>query len=464
MSDARGGRAARDPGSRPDDARAAELASMEELFDALWPLPRSLTGDGVRETHRLLSSVMPLETFEVPSGTRVFDWTVPPEWRVNEAYVVAPDGRRALDFAESTLRLVGYSAPFRGRLSLEELQGHLHSLPDLPDAVPYVTSYYRERWGFCLSERERRALPPGEYEVVVDTELFPGSLTYSHAVLPGETGAEVLLTSYTCHPALANNELSGPLTLAFLHRRLASWPRRRLSYRFVLAPETIGALAYLHAHGEHLRRAVVAGYVVTCTGGPGGLTYKRSRDPSLADRAAEHVLAHLHEPHPPRIMGFTPVGSDERQYCSPGFRLPVGSLMRARYGTYREYHTSLDDKAFMDLAAVQRTLDAYEAVCRVLDGNETLVNLSPYGEPRLGERGLYPDLAVGGSNHRVNEAVFWVLNLCDGENDLLAVAERSGLPFDEVRAAADRLTAVGLLAPAPARGPAGGTRGTPPTP
>lgn len=435
-----------------EDPRAAELAAMDALFDELWPLPRSLTGDGVRETHGRVSRVMPLQTFEVPSGTQVFDWAVPREWRVNQAYVVAPDGRRVLDFAECNLRLVGYSVPFRGRLTLEELQPHLYSLPDQPDAIPYVTSYYRERWGFCLTERERQALPAGEYEVVVDTELFDGSLTYSHAVLPGETGDEVLLTSYTCHPSLANNELSGPLLLTFLYRRLAAWPRRRLTYRFVLAPETIGALVYLHAHGEHLKQAVKAGYVVTCVGGPGGLTYKRSRDGTLADRAAEHVLKHWDEPEPPAISDFSPIGSDERQYASPGFRLPVGSLMRARYGTYREYHTSLDDKAFMDVASVQRTLDAYEAVCRALDGNETLLSLSPYGEPRLGPRGLYPDLSVGGRNHRVNEAVFWVLNLADGEHDLLAIADRSGIAFDEVREAADRLVAAGLLAPAPGPG------------
>ncbi|NLG08638.1 MAG: DUF4910 domain-containing protein [Deinococcales bacterium] len=427
--------------------RAAELAALERLFDRLQPLPRSITGDGVRRTHDVLAELLPLERLEVPSGTQVFDWEVPLEWNVDQAYLVAPDGRRLLDYAAEPLHLVGYSVPFRGRLSRAELEPHLYSLPEQPDAIPYVTSYYSPRWGFCLTHEQRLALPDGEYEVVIDSRLEPGSLTLSECLLPGASEQEVLVSTYTCHPSMANNELSGPLVAAFLYARLARLPERRLSYRFVFAPETIGAIAYLHLRGAALRDRVVAGYVVTCTGGPAGLTYKRSfAGDSLADRAAEHVLAHLEgEPCPPRVIDFAPTGSDERQYNSPGFRLPVGSLVRTMYGTYPEYHTSRDDKAFVDLAAVQRTLDAYYRICRVLDGNVVYSSRVPYGEPQLGRRGLYPTATVAARNVGAADALFWTLNLADGHHDLLAIAARSRLPFEAVQDAARALSAAGLL-------------------
>ena len=403
------------------------IDTIERVFDRLWPLPRSITGKGVRETHAILSELVPLERIEVPSGTQAFDWTVPKEWVVREAHVVAPDGRRLLDFAENNLRLVNYSAPFRGRLSRQALDAHLHSRPDLPDAIPYVTSYYAPRWGFCLSERERRALLDGDYEVVVDTDFVDGALTLSEAVLPGEEKAEILISAYTCHPSLANNELSGPIAAAFLYRRLAAWPERRLTYRFVFAPETIGAIAYLALRGKHLRDTLVAGYVVTCVGLDTHFTYKRSRrGDSLADRAALHSLRHLGTPH--ELRDFCPTGSDERQYCSPGFDLPVGSLMRGVYGEYPEYHTSLDDKRLVSFTALQGSVDAYEAICRALDQNLTFRNLFPFGEPQLGRRGLYPTLGTADQSLQI-APMMWVLNLSDGRHDLLAIAERSGLPI-----------------------------------
>lgn len=430
------------------EARADELRRMEALFDRLWPLPRSLTGAGVRASHTMLSEVLPLERIEVESHTPVLDWSVPLEWNVNEAYVIAPDGSRVLDFRINNLHLVGYSEPFRGRLSRAELDQHLYSLPDYPHAIPYVTSYYRRRWGFCLAHELRMALQDGEYQVVVDTELKQGSMTMSECLLPGASEHEVLISSYTCHPSLANNELSGPLLVAFLYQRLARRKLRRLSYRFLFAPETIGAIAYLSLRGDQVVANTVAGYVATCVGGPGGLIYKRCRDaPTLSDRAAEHVIAHsaAREDRPPKVIDFKPTGSDERQYNSPGYRLPVGSIMRTMYGTYPEYHTSRDDKAFVRLDNVQRTLDVYEEVCLTLDGNGTYLNTSPFGEPQLGRRGLYPDITVASENVGVADAVFWVLNLSDGNVDLLGVAERSGLPFSAIRDAADTLEAAGLL-------------------
>jgi aminopeptidase-like protein len=419
------------------------VEQIEVLFDRLWPLLRSLTGDGVRATHDILSEYVPLQRIEVPSGTRVFDWIVPKEWVVREAYVFAPDGRRILDVADNNLRLVNYSVPFRGTLSRVALDEHLHSRPDMPDAIPYVTSYYEPRWGFCLSEKERSALPDGDYEVVVDTELKDGALTISEAVLPGLESEEVLISTYTCHPSLANNELSGPLVAALLYRRLAAWPERRLTYRFVFAPETIGAIAYLALRGDHLREHLVAGYVATCCGLDTHFTYKRSRrGDSIADRAALHALKALDAAH--RVRDFAPTGSDERQYCSPGFNLPVGSLIRGAYGEYPEYHTSLDNKALIDFVALRGSVDAYEVICRTLDRNVSFENLLPYGEPQLGRRGLYPTLGAADQAERV-QAMMWVLSLSDGEHDLLSIAERSGLSVDQLWPAAMAAEKAGIL-------------------
>lgn len=422
---------------------ADSVEQIEALFDRLWPLLRSLTGEGVRATHDILSEYLPLQRIEVPSGTRVFDWVVPKEWVVREAYVFAPDGRRLLDVAENNLRLVNYSIPHRGTLSRAAFDAHLHSRADMPDAIPYVTSYYEPRWGFCLSQTERAGLPDGDYEIVVDTELKDGALTISEAILPGLETDEVLISTYTCHPSLANNELSGPILAAMLYRRLAAWPERRLTYRFVFAPETIGAIAYLALRGDHLREHLVAGYVATCCGLDTHFTYKRSRrGNALADRAATHALKALGREH--RVRDFAPTGSDERQYCSPGFDLPVGSLMRGVYGEYAEYHTSLDTKSLINFAALQGSVDVYEAICRTLDRNVTFENLLPFGEPQLGRRGLYPTLGAADQSGKV-KAMMWLLNLSDGSHDLLSIAERSGLSIDQLWSAAAAAESAGIL-------------------
>ncbi len=443
-------------------AAPESLQQIEAVFDRLWPLLRSLTGAGARATHDILGELVPLERIEVLSGTQVFDWTVPKEWVVREAYVRAPDGRRMFDVADNNLRLVNYSIPFRGKLTRRALDAHLHSRPDLPDAIPYVTSYYEPRWGFCLSEHERQALPEGDYDVVVDTGLVDGALTISEAVLEGSSGDEVLISTYTCHPSLANNELSGPLVAAFLYRRLVAWARRRFTYRFVFAPETIGAIAYLSLRGEHLRKRLAAGYVVTCVGLDTHFTYKRSRrGDSLADSAAIAALNEIGADF--RVRDFAPTGSDERQYCSPGLDLPVGSLMRGAYGDYREYHTSLDNKVLLNFRALQGSIDAYEAVCRALESmgarpaaaarvasgrqrgrDAAFENLFPYGEPQLGRRGLYPTIGAADQKRHV-EALMWVLNLSDGQHDLTAIAERSGLPLEQLRSAALAAEAKGVL-------------------
>ena len=403
---------------------------------------RSITGEGVRQSHDILEELVPLTRSEIPSGSRVRDWQIPQEWVVREAYVIGPDGERLLDVRQNNLHLLNYAVPFRGTLSREQLEAHLYSLPEQPDAIPYVTSYYSPHWGFCLPHRQRQALPEGEYQVVVDTELIDGSLTLSEAVLPGESDREVLISTYTCHPSLANNELSGPLVAAFLFRRLARWKERRLTYRFVFLPETIGSLAYLHMRGELLKTQLVAGYVVTCIGDDAPFTYKRSRQGnSLADRSALHVLSsHTGV----RIHDFFPSGSDERQYCSPGFNLPVGSLMRSMYGTYPEYHTSLDNRDFVSFPAMQESVATYEAILKTLELSRSYRNLEPYGEPNLGRRGLYPPRGTTLPPEHLS-AILWVLNYSDGAHDLLDIAARSGLELPTLADAAQACLKAGLL-------------------
>ncbi len=416
---------------------------IELLLDRLWPILRSITGEGVRETLAILSEIVPLQRIEIASATKVFDWTVPPEWVVREAYVLTPTGERILNVRENNLHLLNYSAPFRGKLTRAQLDEHLHSLPDLPHAIPYVTSYYEPRWGFCISQHQRDALPEGDYEVVIDTDHIQGSLSIGEAVLPGSGDGEVLISTYTCHPSLANNELSGPLVAAFLYRRLSRWPSRRLTYRFVFAPETIGAIAYLSLRGEHLREALLAGYVVTCVGAGDRFTLKRSRQgDTLADRAALHVLNQLSQQ--PQVLDFFPTGSDERQYCSPGFNLPVASVMRSMYGSYPEYHTSLDNCDLISSTMLRESIDVYERILRILDANVRYVSRVPLCEPQLGRRGLYGTLGTRDSAV-FTDALLWVLNYADGTHDLLEVADRSGIAFAELVRAAAACQAAGLV-------------------
>ncbi len=388
---------------------------------------------------------MPLERFEVASGTPVFDWIVPPEWNLNEAYLVDPNGNRVLDAAENNLHLVGYSAPFRGKVSRQELNDRLHSLPELPDAVPYVTSYYNETWGFCLSQNQRNALPDGEYEVVIDTTLDPnGSMTLSEAVLPGETDREVLISTYTCHPSMANNELSGPLVAAFLYRRLAAQPQRRLTFRFAFLAETIGAIAYLAKRGNHFKERLVGGLVATCVGMDVPVLYKRSAaGNTVIDKAAEQILRERGDAH--EISNFYPWGSDERQYCSPGFDLPVGCMLRGRFFDRPEYHTSLDNRDLISFETLSETVDVFEEICLALDRNMTYRNTVAHCEPQLGRHGLYPSLGAQRTVERERQDLMWLLSQANGERDLLQIAKRSGSKVVDLHNAATKCLEVGLL-------------------
>jgi aminopeptidase-like protein len=415
---------------------------MVALAERLFPICRSLTGDGVRETLAILREQIPLEVREVASGTPVLDWTVPREWNITEAWIAAPSGERVADFGDSNLHVVGYSTPIHARLSLAELRPHLHTLPDRPDWIPYRTSYWHETWGFCLPHARLEELEEGEYEVFIDATLENGHLTYGELVLEGESDGEVLVSTHVCHPSLANDNLSGMVVATALADRLAK-ARRRLSYRFLFVPGTIGPITWL-AHNEEGLGHVRAGFVLTLLGGPGRFVYKRSRGGDTpADRAAAYVLGDRGQ-----VRDFEPIGYDERQYCSPGFDLPVGRLTRTPHGEFPEYHTSADDLSLLGSEQLEEALDTVEAILNVLDRDAAYVNLSPKGEPQLGRRGLFASLGGATGGREREHALLWVLSLSDGRHSLLDVAERSGLPFAAVRSAADALLEHGLLAEA----------------
>ncbi len=415
---------------------------MHELVRRLYPLCRSITGDGVRATLDIVGEYIPLTVHEVPTGTQVLDWTVPQEWNIRDAYVADGSGKRVVDFAASSLHVLGYSVPVSATMPLSELRGHLHTLPDQPDLVPYRTSYYRPEWGFCLSQDTLDAMPDGEYEVRVDSTLADGHLTYAEHVVPGQVADEVIVSCHVCHPSLANDNLAGVAVATYLARALAE-QNPYYTYRFIFAPGTIGAITWLARNAERIDQ-VKHGLVLACAGDRGNLTYKRSRrGDAEIDRVLGHVLSASGRPH--RIDEFTPYGYDERQYCSPGFDLGVGSLSRTPYAGYPEYHTSGDDPDFVTPEAMEDTLALCREAFGVLDRNRRYVNLSPHGEPQLGRRGLYDSLGGRSDAKQAQMAMLWVLSLSDGENTLLDVAERSGLPFDTVADAADALRGAELI-------------------
>jgi aminopeptidase-like protein len=416
---------------------------MHALAARLYPISRSLTGEGVRATLRVLGERIPLDVVEVPSGTPVLDWTVPREWNLREAWIAGPDGQRIVDVARNNLHVVGYSVPVRTKLPLGELQEHLHSLPQQPDLVPYRTSYWEERWGFCLPHRLRESLHEGEYEVCVDATLAEGSLTYGELFLPGRSEREMLVSCHVCHPSLANDNLSGIAVATFLAELLGS-VERRWSYRFLFVPGTIGSIVWLERNREQAGR-IRAGLVAANLGDPGGFHYKKTwQGDALIDRAVVRALRGLGEPL--SVEEFVPYGYDERQYASPGFRLPVGSLTRTPYGRYPEYHTSADDLDFIRPQSLAGSLATYLAVVAELEAGRIYRSTSPDGEPQLGRRGLYRSLGGDDRGRERELALLWLLNLADGEHSLTDVAERSGLPPADVEQAAERLLRAGLLA------------------
>jgi len=415
---------------------------MYALARELYPICRSITGNGVRATLEKIKSQVPIEIHEVPTGTPLFDWVVPREWNIHDAYVKDEHGRRVIDFQECNLHVVSYSVPVHQRMPLRELETHLFSLPDHPEWVPYRTSYYKESWGFCLSERQRAQLTEQMYEVCIDATLEDGHLTYGEYIAGGESGDEVLLSAHVCHPSLCNDNLSGISLLTTLAKHLEQISHK-YSYRFVFAPGTIGSLAWLARNEANLAR-VKHGLVIACVGDMGGPNYKRSRrGDAPVDRAVEHVFAHGDKKG--IIRDFSPYGYDERQYCSPGFDLPVGLLQRSHHGEFPEYHTSADNLDFVRPECLEQSFEILIRVLDVLENDARYRNLSPKGEPQLGSRGLYD--SIGGDKDRAAKqmALLWVLNQSDGSRSLLDIAERASLPFGTVHQAARRLLESGLL-------------------
>jgi aminopeptidase-like protein len=421
------------------------MTAGQDLFAMvaeLYPICRSITGDGVRATLAIVGRELDLEVHEVPTGTEVLDWTVPREWNVRDAWVAGPDGKRVIDFADSNLHLMSYSVPVRATVPLDELRQHLFTLPDQPDWVPYRTSYYAERWGFCASQRVADSLVDGDYEVCVDTTLADGHLAYGEHLIQGQTADEVLVSCHVCHPSLANDNCSG-IAVATRLATMVAESRPRCSYRFLFVPGTIGSITWLARNQDRLDR-IRHGLVLACVGDPGGLTYKRSRrGDAEIDRVVAHVLERSGRPH--RVVDFTPYGYDERQYGSPGFDLPVGCLSRSTYASYPEYHTSADDLELVRPEHLQDSLETCWEIVQVLERDRRYLNLSPKGEPQLGKRGLYGSIGGRSDAQERQMAMLWVLNQSDGGKSLLDVAERSGLPFDLVAEAAADLEAAGLL-------------------
>ncbi|MBW3600092.1 MAG: DUF4910 domain-containing protein [Planctomycetes bacterium] len=419
--------------------------AMHALAAELYPICRSITGDGVRATLRRLQERIPLEIHEVPTGEQVFDWEVPCEWNIRDAFVADEDERRVIDFRESNLHVVNGSIPVHATMTWSELRPHLHTLPQHPDWIPYRTCFHRDDWGFCLTSRrfaELAARGERRYEVVIDATLAPGSLTYAEAVLPGECDDEVLISTHVCHPALANDNLSGIVVAVHLARELQRW-NRRYTYRLLFIPATIGAITWISRNQHNLHR-VKHGLLLSVVGDAGPSTYKRSRrGDAEIDRVFEHVLEHSGETF--NILDFEPFGYDQRQFCSPGINLPMGCLMRTPNEQYPEYHTSADDLNLLSPEALADSLQKCVTAMRVLEGNRSYRNLNPCCEPRLGPRGLYRGFGSEGNHRELQKAMLWILNLSDGGHDLLAIAQRSKLPFALIRQAADLLIKHDLL-------------------
>lgn len=411
-------------------------------MEKLYPICRSISGEGVRKTLKIIKQKIPIEIKEIPTGTKAFDWVVPKEWNIKDAYIKDRNGKKIVDFKKSNLHVLSYSIPVNKKMSLRELKKHLFTLPDHPDLIPYRTTYYKENWGFCISNNQLKKLKEGTYEVFIDSELKDGSITYGEIFIKGQIKDEVLISTYLCHPSLCNDNLSGVVLTVLLAKYLKNF-RPKYSYRFLFIPETIGSIAWLSLNEKNVSK-IKHGLVVTCVGDSGKSTYKKSRNGNnIIDKVVEKVL--IDSGYDFEIVDYFPSGSDERQYCSPGFNLPVGSLMRTPYGRFPEYHTSADNLDFVKSKHLADSLEKYVKIIYVLDENKTYMNLNPKCEPQLGKRGLY-NLVGGKKGRDVDQmAILWVLNLSDGKNSLLDISIRSRMDFKRIKNAADALFEKKLL-------------------
>ena len=417
---------------------------IHNFASKLWGINRSLTGEGVRQTLTHIKEHLPnLTVKSVSSGTQVFDWIVPPEWHVNEAYITKPNGDKICDFSVNNLHLVGYSIPYSGKITLNELQKHLHSLPEQPNAIPYITSYYEERWGFCLTQEQRDSLEEGEYKVVINSKLFSGQLNYGELILPGESNEEIFLSTYICHPSMANNELSGPTVVTYLAKWLSQLTTHRYTYRFIFIPETIGSITYLSRNYKHLKKNVVAGFNVSCVGDDRSYSYVPSRNgKTISDTVSKHVLKWIDPDY--TVYSWLDRGSDERQYCAPGIDLPIASILRTKYGQYPEYHTSLDN--LKDVVTPKGLEGGYNAIRRALELLEKNRNykVNVLCEPQMGKRGLYQTLSIKKKDEQ-GRLMMDFISYCDGKNSLLDIAELIGVPAWNLYEIVSKLEAHNLI-------------------
>lgn len=436
-------------------------ADVENLFDELFPLHRSITGPGYRQSVEIISRYIPFKIGKVFSGEKIFDWTVPPEWIIEDAYLIDPDGNKILDFKINNLAVLNYSEPIDRIMELDELNKNLHSIPEYPDWVPYVTSYYKKTWGFCLTDRQRQELKPGKYHVAIKSSFIDGAVEYGFVYLRGDIANEqgggrklILISSYLCHPSLANNELSGPIVLAALYERIAKWKNRRFDYLFVINPETIGSICFLHKHGEEITKSIQAGLVLTCVGGPNQkLSYKKSR---CGDSTLDRLFLQLEQEGEVEIREFDPTeGSDERQYCSSAFNLPVGQVAKTTYGSYPEYHTSADNKVFVELDRFLSTATKIENVLKIHEYLKPLERVEPYCEIQLGKRGLYPNINspqtwVASSDSLMDDreqlkAIMYMLSYADGKHDLVDIAKLTKIKMENLYKYTEILINAGIL-------------------
>ena len=401
---------------------------IHQFAKELWPINRSITGVGVRETLKRISIHIPkLDIKSIPSGTQVFDWTVPREWHVNKAYIITPSGKKICDFSKNNLHLLGYSIPFEGSISLEELKKHLYTLPDQPNAIPYVTSYYKERWGFCIAQKEFDVLKKGSYKIVIDSTLFKGELNYGELFIKGKSNKEIFLSTYICHPSMANNELSGPTVLTFIAKWLMENNEREFSYRIIFIPETIGSITYLSRNYKDMKKKTIAGFNVTCVGDDRSYSYLPSRNGnSISDLISKHILKWIDKNF--KSYSWLERGSDERQYCAPGIDLPIASIFRTKYGEYPEYHTSLDN---LENVVTPKGLDGgYWAIRKAIEAIEKnkIYITTILCEPQMGKRGLYPTLSTKKSKEKT-KLIMDLLSFCDGKNSLIDIAEALNIPI-----------------------------------
>ena len=410
----------------------------------LWPFNRSITGDGLRDTLQRISEHLPaLKIKAVPSGTKVFDWTVPKEWKIKEAYIITPKGKKICDFSQNNLHLVGYSIPFKGEVSFDELKKHLYTLPDQPNAIPYVTSYYEQRWGFCLSQEQLDSLENGTYKVLIDSSLFDGELNYGELLIKGKSDKEIFLSTYICHPSMANNELSGLTVVTFLSKWLQEIRNPNFSYRIIFIPETIGSITYLSSNYKEMKKKIFAGFNVSCVGDDRAYSYLPSRNgKTISDLIAKHVLKWIDQ----NFVEYSWLnrGSDERQYCAPGIDLPIASILRTKYGAYPEYHTSLDN---LENVVTPKGLEGgYWAIRKAIEAIERNKNYKTtvLCEPQMGKRGLYPTLSIRNENKKVIQMMNFI-SFCDGKSSLLEIADKLNMPIWDLYGLADELYSHNLI-------------------